>query len=194
MKKENGAFLSPEAGSTFFGLFLPLLDFVNQTYKVSDVLYDQVRRGRPDTRELKKTADVLWEDPGIINEFIEAVEERADIEEDDRRILESWRHPLTGFFVLERHLSHGSIFIDTERDKVYQVKGITQTWEEMIPYLKPPFPIKATLIPFGDCIISDGLVSPLGVSFGPEYRKSLTQIYLEAKKTGRILTKIENKE
>ena len=194
MKKENGAFLSPEAGSTFFGLFLPLLDFVNQTYEVSDVLYDQVRRGHPDTRELKKAADVLWEDPGIINEFIEAVEEQADIDEDDRRILESWCHPLTGLFILERHLSRGSIFIDTERDKVYQVKGITQTWEEMIPYLKPPFPIKATLIPFGDCIISDGLVSPLDVSFGPEYRKSLKQIYLEAKETGRILTKIENKE
>lgn len=194
MKKENGAFLSPEAGNTFFGLFLPLLDFVNQTYEVSDVLYDQVRRGHPDTRELKKAADVLWEAPGTINEFIKEVEEQADIAEDDRRILESWCHPLTGLFILERHLSRGSIFIDTERDKVYQVKGITQTWEEMIPYLKPPFPIKATLIPFGDCIISDGLVSPLDVSFGPEYRKSLKQIYLEAKETGRILTKIENKE
>ena len=194
MKKENGAFLSPEAGNTFFGLFLPLLDFVNQTYGVSDVLYDQVRRGHPDTRELKKAADALWEAPGTINDFIKEVEEQADIAEDDRRILESWCHPLTGLFILERHLSRGSIFIDTERDKVYQVKGITQTWEEMIPYLKPPFPIKATLIPFGDCIISDGLVSPRDVSFGPEYRKSLKQIYLEAKETGRILTKIENKE
>ena len=194
MKKENNTVLSAEAGNTFFGLFLPLLDFVNQTYEVSDVLYDQVRRGRPDTRELKKAADVLWKDPGIINEFIEAVEEQAAIEEDERRILEGWRHPLTGLFVLERHLSHGSIFIDIERDKVYQVKGITQTWEEMIPYLKPPFPIKATLIPFGDCIISDGLVSPLDVSFGPKYRKALKQIYLEAKETGSILTKIENEK
>ena len=55
------------------GCFFPLLDFVNQTYGVSDVLYD----------------------------------------------------------------------IDTETEKVYQVKGLTQTWGEMIPYLKPPFPIKA---------------------------------------------------
>ena len=100
--------------------------------------------GHPDTRELKKAADALWEDPGIINEFIAAVEEQADLEEDDRRILEGWRHPLTGFFVLERHLSRGSVFIDTETEKVYQVKGLTQTWGEMILYLKPPFPIKAT--------------------------------------------------
>ena len=56
------------------------------------------------------------------------------------------------------------------------MKGLTQTWGEMIPYLKPPFPIKATLIPFGDCIISDGLVSPQRVSFGPEYRESFKQI------------------
>ena len=62
------------------------------------MLYDRVRRGHPDTRELKKAADALWEDPGIINEFIEAVEEQADIDEDDRRILEGWCHPLTGFF------------------------------------------------------------------------------------------------
>ena len=80
------------------------------------MLYDRVRRGHPDTRELKKAADALWEDPGIINEFIEVVEEQADIDEDDRRILEGWCHPLTGFFVLERHLSRSSIFIDTEAD------------------------------------------------------------------------------
>ena len=191
MKKENGAFLSPESGRTFFGLFLPLLDFVNQTYEVSDVLYHQVRRGHPDTRELKKAADALWKDPGIINEFIEAVEEQTDLEDEDRRILEGWCHPLTGLFVLERHLSRGSIFIDTDTEKVYQVKGLTQTWEEMIPYLKPPFPIEATLIPFCDCIISDGLVAPLQVSLGSGYRGSFKQLYLEAKQSGKIITSLD---
>lgn len=192
MKRENGAILSVDARRTFFFLFIPLLDFVNRKYGISDVLSDQIRRAKPDLKELKKAADALWKDPTIIDEYIIERKEEVGLGNEHRHILESWRYPINGVFVLERHLSRGSVFIDTETKKVYQVKGLTQSWEEMIPNLKPPFPIDATLLPYNECIISDGLVAAHHISFGPDYREEFKHIYDTANYEGKVLTTLSS--
>ena len=164
---------------------------VNTNYEISDTLEEPLRAGRPSMKDLKTTANALWEDTGILDEYIRAVSEQRGLSEEDRLVLESWKHPVSATFVLERHLSKGSIFIDPETGKVYLVKGLTQTWSEMLPWAKPPVVLEATLIPFCGCIISDGLVAPLRVSLGPGYRESFKQLYLEAKQKGRILTSLD---
>ena len=191
MKKENGATLSPEESSNFFRLFLPLLQAVNYNYEICDTLEEQFRAGRPSMKDLKEVANALWEDTGILDEYITAVSEQRGLSEEDRLVLESWKHPVSATFVLERHLSKGSIFIDPETGKVYLVKGLTQTWSEIFPWAKPPIVLEATLIPFCGCIISDGLVAPLRVSLGPGYRESFKQLYLEAKQSGEIITSLD---
>ena len=191
MKKENGATLSSKESSNFFRLFLPLLQAVNYNYEISDTLEEQLRAGRPSMRDLKEVAAALWEDTGILDEYIKAVSEQCGLPEEDRLVLESWKHPVSATFVLERHLSKGSIFINPETGKVYLVKGLTQKWSEMFPWANPPFVLEATLIPFCGCIISDGLVAPLRVSLGPGYRESFKQLYLEAKQSGNILTSLD---
>ena len=191
MKKENGATLSSEESSNFFRLFLPLLQAVNYNYEISDTLEEQLRAGRPSMRDLKEVAAALWEDTGILDEYIKAVSEQCGLPEEDRLVLESWKHPVSATFVLERHLSKGSIFINPETGKVYLVKGLTQKWSEMLPWAKPPIVLEATLIPFCGCIISDGLVAPLRVSLGPGYKESFKQLYLEAKQSGKIITNLE---
>jgi hypothetical protein len=165
---------------------------VNQKYGISDVLSDQIRRAKPDLKELKKAADALWKDPTIIDEYIIERKEEVGLGNEHRHILESWRYPINGVFVLERHLSRGSVFIDTETKKVYQVKGLTQSWEEMIPNLKPPFPIDATLLPYNECIISDGLVAAHHISFGPDYREEFKHIYDTANYEGKVLTTLSS--
>ena len=191
MKKENGATLSSEESSNFFRLFLPLLQAVNYNYEISDTLEDQLRAGRPSMRDLKEVAAALWEDTGILDEYIKAVSEQDGLSEEDRLVLESWKHPVSATFVLERHLSKGSIFINPETGKVYLVKGLTQKWSEMFPWAKPPIVLEAILIPFCGCIISDGLVAPLRVSLGPGYKESFKQQYLEAKQSGKIITSLD---
>ena len=191
MKKENGATLSSEESSNFFRLFLPLLQAVNYNYEISDTLEEQLRAGRPSMKDLKEVANALWEDTGILDEYIKAVSEQCGLPEEDRLVLESWKHPVSATFVLERHLSKGSILINPETERVYLVKGLTQTWGEMFPWVKPPIVLEATLIPFCGCIISDGLVAPLRVSLGPGYRESFKQLYLEAKQSGKIITSLD---
>jgi hypothetical protein len=142
-------------------------------------------------KDLKEVANALWEDTGILDEYITAVSEQRGLPEEDRLVLEGWKHPVSATFVLERHLSKGSIFINPETGKVYLVKGLTQKWSEMFPWAKPPIVLEATLIPFCGCIISDGLVAPLRVSLGPGYKESFKQLYLEAKQSGKIITSLD---
>ena len=118
MKNENRATLSSEESSNFFRLFLPLLQAVNYNYEISDTLEEQLRAGRPSMRDLKEVAAALWEDTGILDEYITAVSEQRGLSEEDRLVLEGWKHPVSATFVLERHLSKGSIFINPETGKV----------------------------------------------------------------------------
>lgn len=89
MKKENGATLSSEESSNFFRLFLPLLQAVNYNYEISDTLEEQLRAGRPSMRDLKEVTAALWEDTGILDEYIKAVSEQCGLPEEDRLVLES---------------------------------------------------------------------------------------------------------
>ena len=114
MKNENRATLSSEESSNFFRLFLPLLQAVNYNYEISDTLEEQLRAGRPSMRDLKEVAAALWEDTGILDEYITAVSEQRGLSEEDRLVLEGWKHPVSATFVLERHLSKG--YTKMERD------------------------------------------------------------------------------
>ena len=193
MKNINKATLSPEDRKTFFRLFIPLLDFTNQKYEINEYLSEDLRMGRPDTQELKEVADVLWANPETIDEYIEATEKQFGLEEDDRRLLEGWRYPVSGRFILERHLSKGSIFIDAENAetmKVYLVKGLTEPWSEMLADFRPPILLRATLIPFGNCIISDGLVYPHNIIFSSGDKSDFKDYYMHAKQNGKIITSL----
>ena len=192
MKKESGATLSPEESSDFFRLFIPLLQAVNKAYGITDELEKQLRSGHPNMRLLKEIAQALWEDTGILDEYIAAIEEQEGLSDEDRGILESWKRPVTSTFVLERHLAKGSIFIDPETRTVYLVKGLTDTWAELLPGWKPPILLDATLIPYCGKIISDGLVTSHRVSSGSGYREAYKRLYMEAKQAGSILMTLES--
>ena len=191
MSNTNKATLSPEDRKTFFRLFIPLLDFTNQKYEINEYLSEDMRRGHPDMQDLKEVAAVLWANPETIDEYIEAAEKQFGLEEQDRRLLESWRLPVSRRFILERHLSKGSVFIDaenTETMKVYLVKGLTEPWSDMLADFRPPILLQATLIPFGNCIISDGLVYPHNIIFSSSARSDFKDFYMNAKQNGKIIT------
>lgn len=191
MSNTNKATLSPEDRKTFFRLFIPLLDFTNQKYEINEYLSEDMRRGHPDIQDLKEVAVVLWANLETIDEYIEATEKQFGLEEDDRRLLESWRLPVSGRFILERHLAKGSVFIDTESLNVYLVKGLTEPWSDMLADFRPPILLQATLIPFGNCIISDGLVYPHNIIFSSGARSDFKDFYMNAKQNGKIIVSVK---
>lgn len=78
MSNTNKATLSPEDRKTFFRLFIPLLDFTNQKHEINEYLSEDMRRGHPDTQDLKGVADVLWANLETIDEYIKATKNNLD--------------------------------------------------------------------------------------------------------------------
>lgn len=184
------AVLLPEDRETFFRLFIPLLDFANRTFGVSEELDKQLHMGCPNLAELKNVADVIWENTDIINEYISVLKKENKLFGEDVDLLKSWLQPVSGQFILERHLSKGSVFLDANTSDVYLVKGLTNPWSEVLKGLSPPILLNATLLPFRDCIITDGLVTTKNVFFGPGARSDFKECYLNAKQAGKIITSL----
>ena len=51
-----------------------------------------------------------------------------------------------------------------------------------------PLMIDATLLPFKDVIISDGLIMPYNVIIGGGMKKAFKDVYMKAKKEGRVIS------
>ena len=175
--------LSENDGKRFYDLWLPLLDYVNEKRGVNSNLRDIQLSDYLDPNEVKEVSDVLWSDVSLIDEYLQGAE---GIESKDRKLIESWKGCVSGRFILERILKKGAILIAAEDEKVYQVSGIISTWEEMFGYARLPLMIQATLIPFEDVIISDGLIQTYNVIIGGNMAKTFKDTYMTAKKSGLI--------
>lgn len=175
--------LSTEDGQLFYKLWLPLLDYVNEKYKVNEGAAKMAGAERMNPEEVKAVADKLWDDVTVIDEYLSG---QSDMPQEHRAIISGWKRRIRGRFVLERHLKKGSILISMEDEKVYQVSGIISSWEEMFPFGPMPLMLEATLMPFKDVIISDGLIMPYNVIIGGNVARSLKEVYMAAKKSGTI--------
>lgn len=180
--------LSKEDGQLFYKLWVPLLDYVNQKFNVNENMPQMVGAEGLDPNEVMEIAEVLWENVAVIDEYL--AEHTEDMSEEDRAIVVSWKRRVKGTFVLERHLKKGSIFISEDDGKVYQVNGITTTWEDMFWFRPTPIMMEATFIPFKDVIITDGLVFSYNIVIGRNMEKYYKDKYLAAKKNGELYKKL----
>ncbi len=152
--------LKHEDAVLFYELFFPLLDYVNEKFHVIDE--DIQFAGKSvDPRDAAEVAQFLWERTSIIDDYVTETKLPAE----HKQILLGWKRCIPGTYIIERHLKKGSVFISTN-NAVYLVNGIIDSWEEMLPDHPTPLIVKATLLPFKNIIISDGLVSVFRVRFG----------------------------
>lgn len=177
--------LSEKDGRLFYSLWFPLLDYVNEKLKVNPLLKNMAGSQNLDSTEVKKVADVLWENVDLIDQYLETC--GGQLPSEHAEIIASWKHRVRGTFVIERHLKKGSIFVSLDDQRVYQVLGIVSTWEEMTMFLPLPRMIKATLLPFRDVIISDGLCFIPSVMIGSGMAHQFKDTYMDAKKRGSLL-------
>lgn len=175
--------LSEKDGKRFYDLWLPLLDYVNEKRGVNSSLRDIQLSDYLDPNEVKEVSDVLWADVGIIDEYLKDAEA---ISVTDRELITSWKRCVSGRFVLERILKKGAMLISVEDEEVYQVSGIVSTWDEMFGYARLPLMIQATLIPFENVIISDGLIQTYNVIIGGNMARVFKDTYMAAKKSGTL--------
>lgn len=176
--------LANEEAEQFYDLWIPLLDFVNQKHGLIKELYGMTSpKGLP-LKSVALISSKLLEDKDIIDEFV--LSGFKEMDEDETAIVSSWKRAIHGSFVVDRHLKKGSVLISVDNNEVYVVKGIYSSWREMLEGYPMPQVVKATLLPFKDAIIYDGIVSPYGVCLGKNMSEESKRIYLDAKSTGNI--------
>ena len=180
--------LTSNDANLFYETWLPLLEYVNQTYKVSSKLSKIAQTTNPNVEELMKVVGKLWNDVSVIDTYISV--KGNLLTQEQIELLKGWKRFKTGRFVLERHLKSGSIFISVKDESTYLVSGIVSPWVDMLYQARLPLLLEVTFIPFKDKIISDGFATPFHLSFGSNMKEVLKQNYLSAKKENRIIERL----
>ena len=176
--------LTDEEAKQFYDLWISLLDFVNQKHKLIKELYGMISpKGLP-LKSVALISSKLCEDKDIIDEFVLSSFKKMD--EEEIAIVSSWKRAIHGKFIVDRHLKKGSVLISVDNNEVYVVKGIYSSWKEILDGYPMPQIVEATLMPFRDSIIHDGIVAPYGVCLGRNMSEQSKQIYLAAKSTGNL--------
>lgn len=175
--------LSEKDGERFYELWLPLLDYINEKRGVHSNFRDIRLSDYLDPSEVKEVSEILWADVSWIDKYLN---DNEDIPENDRELISSWKRCVSGRFILERILKKGAILISVENEEVYQVSGIISTWDEMFGFARLPLIIDATLMPFDDVIISDGLIQTYNINIGGNMARAFKDTYMTAKKNGVV--------
>jgi hypothetical protein len=168
--------LTVEERKLFFKNWLKLLAFVNERYNMVQDFNNPDNPVGLNINEINKIRNKLWKNSFIIDKYIKV----AKLNDEDLKIVNSWKRFIKGKFLIIKELKKYSIFLDIEKEILYGVNGISEPFSEMLYSF--PLMIESVLIPFKGKIIYDGLIGRHNIEFGPNYKKSFEEKYKEIKK------------
>lgn len=170
----------------FYQIWRPLLHFVNEELKVVPILPGKGPKDSLDVNLAIKVRDSLWKHETVLDKFI--AKNPAQLSREDLLIAESWKYRRQGQFIIFKALKKHAIFISQDkRTDVFAVKCLYSSFEEMLgPYI--PALVETVLLPFGNEIITDGLLQSYNLMFGSGIRGELKEMYDDAKERGAIIT------
>lgn len=184
--------LTAEQALRFYRLWIPLLDYVNQEYRIDQSLYGMTSPEGLPIVSIKKIRDKLWSDRQLIDSYVQHNPHR--LPDADLTILMSWKNAIADSFIVLRHLKSGSIFIPiSTTDAAYIVSGIYSPWDEMLRGAPLPQVIDAVLIPFEKKIICDSVIAPYRVRLVGQMRSSMNDHYRALKASGRVFKTLPDK-
>lgn len=127
----------------------------------------------------------LFGEREVIDRFVER--NPARLGREDLELVGSWREAVRGEMFLVKSLKSGAIL--NYKETFYQVLGLYQPLEEVVG-MRPPLLVEALLLPLGEQIISDGLISSYPIHLGGGIRKNLNESYARARRQGLVRTSL----
>lgn len=180
--------LSQEDADLFFKLMWDLQFYVNQQRQILTNVKSIEEYVPLSMSDKVDVADALWENPDLIDTYVEMNPIGLPVEELD--IVHKWRRFVSGTFQIFRFLKKHTIFIG-EKSQVYGVLGLYDGLEEIFFGRRLPIMVQAVLLPFKGKIVYDGLLRSYNIFFGGGIRSGLKEEYMAAKQNGRIITTME---
>lgn len=178
--------LSANEVAEFFGIWLPLLGYVNKKTTLYPELDAMTMEKGMVPQIAGKIAEKLWADVSLIDEYLT---ENAGLAEKAKKLLRSWKRAKTDNFIYERQLREGAVFINQARE-VYIVKGTSLPFNVMLGGRPLPLALTATLLPFRDAVITDGLIGLMDISYGEDMKQEFRDIYDAAVKENRLIKRL----
>lgn len=170
----------------FYKLHGSLLAYANRELEIlpHDTPPELVRK-QP-LQQVAKLRDTCYDKPGILERYLAANPDR--LSSDELAIVAGWRHRVSGEFYIVRHLKAYAVFMSAkEPTHLYGVWGLYDPLEVVMGGVPLPNLVKATLLPFRDCIIYDGILNPYSIFFGPGIRSSVNETYSRLKEREGII-------
>lgn len=170
----------------FYKLHGSLLAFANRELKIlpPGTPPEQIRKQPLD--QIVKLRDACYDKPAILEQYLTTNPDRFPT--DELLIVASWRHRITGEFYIMRYLKTYTVFMSLKEPiHLYGVLGLIDPLEVVLRGAPLPTMVLATLLPFRDRIIYDGLISPYRVFFGPGIRRSANETYSRLKEREGII-------
>ncbi|WP_446787516.1 YecA family protein [Macellibacteroides fermentans] len=181
--------LTPDECRLFYETWFGLISFVNERENVIKVKIKPEYPNAVNEMMVHKVREVLWEKPGLIDEYIretELPEERIDI-------LKLWRtkHKKGMIFILEYQQEYAVAITSNEQgeDRLYGIKGISNSIANTLQRGLPA-QIETVLLPFKGKIIYDSFMSSMSIGFAEGAKAAFREMYGKAIKHG-IITSLE---
>ena len=180
--------LSKEDSLLFHKLMDSLLLFVNQKTGIIKNVTNMKELHQKEIEKTKLLREKIFSDKNnFIDNFVK--ENPFNFSTDNLGIILSWKKYITGQFFVVKHTPEYSLFFDSQSNKMYGVKGITDSFDEKFEGYAPVL-LKITLIPFRESIIYDGVFFPYNISFGGGITRSLKAETDESIKKFGIITSL----
>jgi hypothetical protein len=185
VRKSPAMNLDPAEAALFYATWLPLLQWVNDQKRVLPGVVVRPGGGN-DPQQMVQLRDALWADEALLDGFV--AKNPAALSPQALALAASWKRRRAGTYVVLRELAKYAVVIDDSPPcRVYAALGITHPISALLPWL--PCMVKGVLLPFGERIIFDGLLTTYRLQMGPGIRKRLNDIYRKEK--GRIITRLD---
>ena len=188
IETSDAARLSTEECKLFYETWYKLLNFVNQKRNIVDYKFSLKYPDYHDETLLHKIREILWENPKLIDEFINSA---AELSDEEISLLRSWKkYYIKGQFILLKYELEYAVLMRVEKgkpSKLYAVKGMTSSIAEAMSR-RLPVMLETVLLPFGDKIIYDSFMASHTISFGSGIRNMFDGEYAQSQEKYGIIT------
>lgn len=131
----------------------------------------------------------IFSDNQLIDEYLKKNPDKLSQEE--IQILATWKKSLEDEFYLVKYEHEYALFLHSKKQKVYGVKGITDSFKEKFAGYSPIM-IKIRLLPFRNNLIYDGIFFPYQIHFGRNISTTLKAETGNALQKYGVITSLEN--
>ena len=176
--KQQNACLSRKDAKLFYKIYLGLLEFTNNKYKIKKNM-KIYNKSNINPYELQEIIECFWENKDtIVPEFCIANPYKFNKEELD--IANNFKKGFRDLIIIAKYESEYTGILNN--DRVYMIKGVNDNIDNIISYQDLPQPTITSIIPFKNVLIHDGILMEYDINLGSGFTKAIEEEYSESMK------------